>query len=68
MPRFLEGKAGAKSLYNQFGGVVTECHIFCGGNVTTGTGLSQVHICQKKEPHSSGGSELRGKIFFFRRF
>ena len=28
MPRFLEGKAGAKSLYNQFGGVATECHIF----------------------------------------
>ena len=29
LPRFLEGKAGAKSLYNQFGGVATECHILC---------------------------------------
>jgi hypothetical protein len=72
MPRFLEGKAGAKSLYNQFRRVVTECHIFCEEKVTTAAGLSQVHIWKfifgKKEPHSSGGSELWGDIFFFRRF
>jgi hypothetical protein len=67
MPRFLEGKAGAKSLYNQFRRVVTECHIFCEEKATTVAGLSQVHIWQK-EPHSSGGSELWGDIFFFRRF
>ena len=44
MPRFLEGKAGAKSLYNPFEGVATECHIFCAGKVTTAYGLSQVHL------------------------
>ena len=46
MPRFLEGKAGAKSLYNQFGWVATECHIFCEEKFTTVVGLSQVHIQQ----------------------
>jgi len=50
MPRFLEGKAGAKSLYNQFGWVATECHIFCEEEFTTVVGLSQVHIWQKKSP------------------
>lgn len=48
MPRFLEGKAGAKSLCNQFGGVAAECHIFCGEKLTTAYGLSQVHNLAKK--------------------
>jgi hypothetical protein len=44
MPRFLEGKAGAKSLYSPFKGVATECHIFYEKEVTTTFELSQAHI------------------------
>jgi hypothetical protein len=44
MPRFLEGKAGAKSLYNQFGGAATECHIFCKTESTMPAELSQAHF------------------------
>jgi hypothetical protein len=54
MPRFLEGKAGAKSLYNQFGGVATECHILCWNGHYNSPGIKSssywVGLKTKKNP------------------
>jgi hypothetical protein len=50
MPRFLEGKAGAKSLYNQFGRIVTECHIFCESGIYYSCRIKSSSCLAKKSP------------------